>query len=68
MEGISDREILPGIAICSGRKTRQLTCLGRVKFPFKPSIPFRVFSIFPTIWGICSSLDGQPQRWFQIGF
>ena len=44
------------------------TCLGRVKFPSKPSIPFRVFSVFPITWGICSSLDGQPQRPFQIGF
>jgi hypothetical protein len=37
------------------------SCLGRVKFPSKPSIPFRVLSVFPTTWGIYSSLDGQPQ-------
>ena len=42
------------------------TCLGRVKFLSKPSIPFRVFSVFPITWGICSSLDRQPQWWFQV--
>jgi hypothetical protein len=45
-----------------------LACLGRVKFSFKPPIRFRVFSVFPTTWGICSSLDGQPQWPFQMGF
>src|SRR5215469_6686610 len=42
------------------------TCLGRVKFPSKPSIPFPVFSVFPITWGICSSLDRQPQLPFQL--
>jgi hypothetical protein len=35
--------------VCAGT-----ICLGRVKFPSKPSIPFRVFSVFPITWGICS--------------
>ena len=46
----------------------QRKLLGRVKFPSKPYIPFRAFSVVPTTWGICSSLDGQPQRVFQMGF
>ena len=44
------------------------TCLGHVKFSSNPSIPFRSFSVFPTTWGICSSLDRNPQWLFQIGF
>jgi hypothetical protein len=31
-----------------------------VKLLSNQSIPFRVFSVFPTTWGICSSLDRQP--------
>jgi hypothetical protein len=31
-----------------------------VKFPSKPSIPFRAFSVFPITRGICSSLDVGP--------
>jgi hypothetical protein len=68
MEGICDSETLLGIAIRSGRRTRQRTCLGRVKLPSKPSILFPVFSVFPITWGICSPLDGQPQQVSQIGF
>jgi hypothetical protein len=29
---------------------------------------FRVLSVFPTTWGIYSSLEEQPKRPFQIGF
>jgi hypothetical protein len=39
-----------------------------VNFLSKSSIPLYAFSAFPTTWGICSSLDGQPQRLVQIGF
>ena len=76
----STRSGAGSIPSSEGRKKRSLrgvstdssawcgSCPGRVKLSSKPSIPFRVFSAFPTTWEICSSLDAQPPRLFQIRF
>ena len=44
---------------------------GHVKFPSKPSIPFHVFSAFPTTWGSALRLTDNPNggiRWLLIRF
>jgi len=42
--------------------------LGAVKLSSKPSLLFRVFSVFPITWGICFSLDRRSQYLFQMVF
>lgn len=36
--------------------------------PFQTVHSVSCFSVFPITWGICSSLDGQPQCLFQMAF
>jgi excisionase family DNA binding protein len=50
--------------LMTGRK-RSENC---AKLPSKPSIPFHGFSVFPITWGVCFSLNGQPQWLFSMDF
>jgi hypothetical protein len=66
--------VSPGFsAFCLGKSnpvagSERSTRLGRVLTLSKSSISFHHLSVFAITWGICSSLDGQPQQVFQIGF
>jgi hypothetical protein len=52
--------------LCARYVREHLTWAGAISA--KPSIPLHVFSIQPTVWGICSSLEGQPDGCFRWAF